>query len=167
MTSFTKALLLLSSSRMRGMELDREKIQVHNEMRLNRRRNSAPTIVASPALSPATKQSSGPSAKLLSPETVTASSRASVLDPVNEYLLAEFRRVSEVIPSILNSLKSDNRRGGEKAVGSRKEGAREKRRATVADIGSTLDSITSLSKLRLDSTELPAPDSGRLIKSID
>lgn len=44
----------VGSSRLRGLELDREKVHVHNEMRLSKRRNSNP--VTTPLLSrPATK----------------------------------------------------------------------------------------------------------------
>ena len=44
----------VGSSRLRGLELDREKVHVHNEMRLSKRRNSNP--VTTPLVSrPATK----------------------------------------------------------------------------------------------------------------
>ncbi|XP_025099617.1 uncharacterized protein LOC112567222 isoform X2 [Pomacea canaliculata] len=106
---------LNNSSRLRGMELDREKVEVHNEMRLSRRRNSAPSLVIPPADSHAETTAapeSAPVASSLGPKpfargagpATSKSRQPAETDPANEYLLTEFKRVSEVIPNILNSL---------------------------------------------------------------
>ncbi|XP_067676150.1 uncharacterized protein [Haliotis asinina] len=77
------------TSRLRMMELDRERITLKNEYRLSRRRNVS---------------CSKPRSRSPSPFVVSRPSRHQPLDPVNAYLLTEYRRVSEVIPSILMSL---------------------------------------------------------------
>ncbi|KAK7476195.1 hypothetical protein BaRGS_00032549 [Batillaria attramentaria] len=85
---------LTNSSRLRGYELDREKIQVHKEMRLSKRRNSAPNLdVATVPTVTTPRHSTRPTTR----ETSRGfnSRRGSVTDPVNDYLLTEFRRVSE------------------------------------------------------------------------
>ncbi|XP_046585656.1 uncharacterized protein LOC124292560 [Haliotis rubra] len=77
------------TSRLRMMELDRERITLKNEYRLSRRRNVS---------------CSKPRSRSPSPFVASRPSRHQPLDPVNAYLLTEYRRVSEVIPSILMSL---------------------------------------------------------------
>nr|KAG5691588.1 hypothetical protein BaRGS_023716 [Batillaria attramentaria] len=142
---------LTNSSRLRGYELDREKIQVHKEMRLSKRRNSAPNLdVATVPTVTTPRHSTRPTTR----ETSRGfnSRRGSVTDPVNDYLLTEFRRVSEVIPSILSSLNKDDKRKeeGEEEGGDREGGGRRgRRRATVPKVGDVFSSLAA-PRVRLD-----------------
>ncbi|KAL8611506.1 hypothetical protein ACOMHN_014561 [Nucella lapillus] len=147
---------LSNSSRQRGIELDLEKVQVHNEMRLHKRRNSVPATV-SPVISRPTARDTRPVTRGPTGAPPGFRRRGSASgngDPVNEYLLTEFKRVSEVIPAILSSLNKEEKEEGEKGGGERGPGEEERRRRRRSDVmggrGSGVNSNLITPMVRLD-----------------
>ena len=70
---------------------------------------------------------------------------------MNEYLLTEFKRVSEVIPSILSSLNKDDNPGEDEGQGpAGGGGGRRVRRATVAGHEGSAVSSLATPQVRLD-----------------
>ncbi|XP_071114623.1 uncharacterized protein [Haliotis cracherodii] len=147
------------NSRLRMMELDRERITLRNEYRLSRRHNVS---------------SSKPRSRSPSPFVDSRPSRHQTLDPVNSYLLTEYRRVSEVIPSILMSLSAKEEKTPEFVAMTTTEVDRTKGGADEPDMTKILQLIRNVKKMRQDMNVSKRLDSNRckvsfkdLLKSIE
>lgn len=97
------------SSRIKEIELDRERIKVRNELRNSKKKQvSVESTTTTPRqdLKSAATESPRPRTTLQRSQSVNVRGRSATQDEdgVNAYLLGEYRRMSEVIPSILSAL---------------------------------------------------------------